>query len=67
MNGALLIIDKTDRAPMTSASLDAMTLGTRDIRDDKPFTITNLNEQSRLNEVPPSSRRTACSRLDRRQ
>lgn len=35
MNGALLIIDKTDRAPMTSASLDAMTLGIRNIRDNE--------------------------------
>lgn len=47
----LLIINKTDLAPMVGASLEVMDRDAKKMRGDKPFVFTNLKEQLGLDTV----------------
>ncbi|MDW3094381.1 MAG: urease accessory protein UreG [Gammaproteobacteria bacterium] len=47
----LLIINKTDLAPMVGASLEVMARDAKIMRGDKPFIFTNLKEEKGLDEV----------------
>lgn len=47
----LLIINKTDLAPLVGASLDVMDQDAKKMRGDKPFLFTNLKEEKGLQEV----------------
>lgn len=47
----LLIINKTDLAPLVGASLDVMERDAKKMRGDKPFIFTNLKEGEGLNSV----------------
>ncbi|HEY0963957.1 MAG TPA: urease accessory protein UreG, partial [Pseudomonadales bacterium] len=47
----LLIINKTDLAPLVDASLDIMATDAKRMRGDKPFVFTNLKTGAGLDEV----------------
>ena len=47
----LLIINKTDLAPLVGADLDVMERDSRKMRGDKPFLFTNLKSLDGLSEV----------------
>ena len=47
----LLIINKTDRAPLVGASLEVMDRDAKKMRGDKPFLFTNLKSEEGLDEV----------------
>lgn len=47
----LLVINKTDLAPMVGASLDVMERDTKKMRGDKPFIFTSLKKEEGLAEV----------------
>jgi urease accessory protein len=42
----LLVINKTDLAPMVGASLDVMASDAKKMRGDRPFVMTNLKDQN---------------------
>jgi urease accessory protein len=44
----LLVINKTDLAPLVGADLDVMARDAQRMRQDKPFVFTNLKEQTGL-------------------
>lgn len=47
----LLVINKTDLAPIVGASLEVMDRDARKMRGDKPFLFTNMKEKTGLDEV----------------
>ena len=47
----LLIINKTDLAPMVGASLDVMDRDAKKMRGDRPFVFANLKAQEGLEEI----------------
>jgi len=47
----LLIINKTDLAPMVGASLEVMDKDTKRMRGDKPYIFTNLKDGENVNAV----------------
>lgn len=47
----LLIINKTDLAPMVGASLEVMDKDTQRMRGDKPYLFTNLKEGENVDDV----------------
>lgn len=47
----LLIINKTDLAPMVGASLQVMDEDTKRMRSDKPFVFTNLKDGENIDSV----------------
>jgi len=47
----LLIINKTDLAPMVGASLEVMDKDTKRMRGDKPYIFTNLKDGENVDEV----------------
>ena len=47
----LLVINKTDLAPMVGASLDVMERDARKMRGEKPFVFTNLKKEEGLTDV----------------
>ena len=47
----LLIINKTDLAPMVGASLEVMERDSKRMRGDKPFIFTNLKEGDNVDQV----------------
>lgn len=47
----LLIINKTDLAPMVGASLEVMDSDTKRMRGDKPYIFTNLKDGDNVDEV----------------
>lgn len=47
----LLVINKTDLAPLVGASLEVMDRDARKMRGDKPFLFTNMKEKTGLGEV----------------
>jgi urease accessory protein len=47
----LLIINKTDLAPMVGASLEVMASDSTRMRNDRPFLFTNLMSMEGLDEV----------------
>ncbi len=47
----LLVINKTDLAPLVGASLDVMDGDTRRMRGDKPFVFSNLKAGTGLQEI----------------
>jgi len=47
----LLVINKTDLAPMVGASLDVMALDAKKMRGERPFVMTNLKDQAGLLDV----------------
>jgi len=47
----LLIINKTDLAPMVGASLEVMDRDTKRMRGDKPYLFTNLKDGENVDEV----------------
>jgi len=47
----LLIINKTDLAPMVGASLDVMERDAKKMRGDKPFIFSNMKTGDGLNEI----------------
>ncbi|MEM7304423.1 MAG: urease accessory protein UreG [Pseudomonadota bacterium] len=47
----LLIINKTDLAPLVGASLEVMERDANKMRSDKPFLFTNLKSEEGLDEV----------------
>jgi len=47
----LLIINKTDLAPMVGASLEVMDKDTKRMRGDKPYIFTNLKEGENIDAV----------------
>lgn len=47
----LLIINKTDLAPLVGASLEVMDRDTKKMRGDKPYIFTNLKKEEGLKEV----------------
>jgi len=47
----LLIINKTDLAPMVGASLDVMDKDTKRMRGDKPYLFTNLKDGENVDAV----------------
>ena len=47
----LLVINKTDIAPLVGASLEVMDRDARLMRNDKPFLFTNMKEKAGLSEV----------------
>ena len=47
----LLIINKTDLAPMVGASLEVMDKDTKRMRSDKPFVFTNLKDGENIDSV----------------
>lgn len=47
----LLIINKTDLAPIVGADLDVMDRDARKMRGDKPFIFTNLKEGTGLTDI----------------
>ncbi|HLA41999.1 MAG TPA: urease accessory protein UreG [Aggregatilineales bacterium] len=51
MKSDLLIINKSDLAPYVGASLEVMNGDTLDVRGDRPFVFTNLNDGSGLDVV----------------
>ena len=47
----LLIINKTDLAPMVGANLDVMDQDAKRMRGDKPFLFSNMKTKDGLNEI----------------
>lgn len=47
----LLIINKTDLAPMVGANLDVMDQDAKRMRGDKPFLFSNMKTQAGLNQI----------------
>ena len=47
----LLIINKTDLAPLVGASLEVMDRDTKRMRGDKPYIFTNLKKEEGLDQV----------------
>lgn len=47
----LLVINKTDLAPMVGASLEVMERDAKRMRGDRPFVFTNLKRQEGLEEI----------------
>lgn len=47
----LLLINKTDLAPMVGASLEVMDKDTKRMRGDKPYIFTNLKDGENVDEV----------------
>ena len=47
----LLIINKTDLAPLVGADLDVMDRDSRKMREDRPFLFTDLKTRKGLDEV----------------
>jgi urease accessory protein len=47
----LLLINKTDLAPMVGASLEIMASDAKKMRGERPFTMSNLKSQAGLEEV----------------
>lgn len=47
----LLVINKTDLAPMVGASLEVMERDTKKMRGDKPFIFTSLKKEEGLAEI----------------
>jgi len=47
----LLIINKTDLAPMVGASLEVMDKDTKRMRDNKPYIFTNLKDGENVDKV----------------
>lgn len=47
----LLVINKTDLAPLVGASLDVMARDSKRMRGERPFLFTNLKEESGLDEI----------------
>ncbi len=47
----LLIINKTDLAPLVGANLDIMARDAKIMRGDKPFIFSNMKTQAGLNEI----------------
>lgn len=47
----LLIINKTDLAPLVGASLEVMDRDAKKMRGDKPFVFTNLKKEEGLSDV----------------
>ncbi|MDN5433793.1 MAG: urease accessory protein UreG, partial [Acinetobacter sp.] len=47
----LLIINKTDLAPMVGANLDVMDQDTKRMRGDKPFLFSNMKTQDGLKQI----------------
>ncbi|MGP4847331.1 GTP-binding protein, partial [Marinobacter sp. 1Y8] len=47
----LLIINKTDLAPMVGASLEVMERDAKKMRGDKPFVFSNMKTGDGLNEI----------------
>jgi len=47
----LLVINKTDLAPMVGASLDVMDRDAKKMRGDRPFVFTNLKEKQGLDTI----------------
>ena len=47
----LLVINKTDLAPLVGASLDVMQRDAKKMREERPFVFTNLKKNDGLNEV----------------
>jgi urease accessory protein len=47
----LLVINKTDLAPMVGASLDVMASDAKKMRGERPFVMTNLKDRSGLDDV----------------
>lgn len=47
----LLIINKTDLAPMVGANLDVMDQDAKRMRGDKPFLFSNMKTQDGLNQI----------------
>ena len=47
----LLIINKTDLAPMVGASLEVMDMDTKRMRGDKPYVFTNLKDGENVDSV----------------
>ena len=47
----LLVINKTDLAPMVGASLDVMKRDAKNMRGDRPFVFTNLKTHDGLEEI----------------
>ena len=47
----LLIINKTDLAPMVGASLEVMDKDTKRMRGDKPYLFTNLKDGENVDAV----------------
>lgn len=47
----LLVINKTDLAPLVGASLEVMERDTKKMRGERPFVFTNLKEQEGLKSI----------------
>jgi len=47
----LLVINKTDLAPLVGADLDVMARDARTMRGDRPFLFTNLKNRSGLHDI----------------
>jgi urease accessory protein len=47
----LLVINKTDLAPLVGASLEVMERDTKKMRGDRPFVFTNLKQQEGLKSI----------------
>jgi urease accessory protein len=47
----LLVINKTDLAPLVGANLDIMEADTRKMRGERPYAMTNLKARTGLDEV----------------
>ena len=47
----LLIINKTDLAPLVGASLEVMDRDAKKMRADRPFYFTNLKDEEGLDEI----------------
>ena len=47
----LLVINKTDLAPLVGASLDVMEQDARRMREDRPFLFSNLKDQQGVDEI----------------
>lgn len=51
MRSDLLVINKTDLAPMVGASLEVMASDSRRMRDGRPFLFTNLMSLEGVDDV----------------
>ncbi len=47
----LLVINKTDLAPLVGASLDVMDRDSKRMRGERPFVFTNLKQEDGLNDI----------------
>ena len=47
----LLVINKTDLAPLVGASLDVMDRDSKRMRGERPFVFSNLKQEDGLDEI----------------